>query len=269
MNKLGDFIKDMTEKSPQILPVLEQIFSIEAEKKPKKRHHHLEFIEKVKLCLWQDGMPTKAPKDWSAGLKYIHYRNKAKYKKEVLLIDIAYELAKSGHRLQQRDDGSRYFDHCRSTALILIDELGIRDWEMIVTALLHDMLEDSYLLSNSSITHIFGKRVAYLVRCLTKPKKDDHRFTTDAERHQWYFRRLRRAKPDVKLIKLCDRLHNMREINNCSPDKRKRKLEETIKVYLPLIKSIKEKYPMEADILKRELDKAIDKAYSLNDFLLS
>ncbi|MFA6526127.1 MAG: HD domain-containing protein [Candidatus Buchananbacteria bacterium] len=106
---------------------------------------------------------------------------------ELQLIDLAYDAAKYGHREQFRDDGTRYFEHCRATALILIDELGIIDPDKIIAALLHDMLEDNFLYNPWRLNHIFGSKAAGFIISMTKPKKGDPRFASDAERHKFYF----------------------------------------------------------------------------------
>lgn len=176
-------------------------------------------------------------------------------KKNLRLIDFAYDLAKYGHRQQKRDNGERYFEHCRRTALILIDELQILEPRMIEAALLHDMLEDSFLLKNKRIRLIFGRKTAKMVAALTKPKKTDSRFIDDAARHRFYFENLKLAKQGVKLLKLCDRLTNMREIGNCTLEKQARKIKETIDIYLPLIDDIAVDYADLAEFFVREFAK--------------
>jgi GTP diphosphokinase / guanosine-3',5'-bis(diphosphate) 3'-diphosphatase len=172
-------------------------------------------------------------------------------------ISFAYILASYGHRDQKRDNGEDYFNHCIRTAFILINELHIYDSELIMAALLHDTLEDSYLLTGKWIRRIFGKKVAKMVKKLTKPKKNDSRFENDRARHHFYFQQIRNASPAVKLLKLCDRLQNMREIKNCLPNKQARKIEETREVYLPLLGDPEfiAAYPQAAEILGNEFFK--------------
>jgi len=169
----------------------------------------------------------------------------------------AYRMAKYGHRKQLRDSGARYFDHVRSTAIILVDELGILDIDMIIGALLHDMFEDSFLLTLDLLVLIFGERVAHFVTVLSKPKKGDPRFASDSERHQYYFAQLAAAGPEVKIIKLADRLHNMRTLSFCAPEKQARKIEETRRVYFPLLADIAVKYPEPAQYLNGQLEEAL------------
>lgn len=177
---------------------------------------------------------------------------------ELEYIDMAYDFAKYGHRNQLRDDGTRYFEHCRETALIMIDEMKIFDAEMIMAALMHDMLEDNFLMSSRRIQLIFGDRVMALVVVLTKPKKCCKAFKSDHERHQFYFIKIYGSPVDAKIIKLPDRLHNLRTLQHCAEEKRLRKIEETIKVYLPLIEDVAASRPEIADFFRREFDKALN-----------
>ena len=116
---------------------------------------------------------------------------------EIERLDYAYEMAKYGHRNQFRETGARYFEHLRATAIILVDELTITDVDVVIAALLHDMLEDSFLLTVPRIKITFGERVATLVATVSKPSKGDKRFSSNHERHQWYFDRLKASSPEV------------------------------------------------------------------------
>ena len=174
-------------------------------------------------------------------------------------IDYAYDMAKHGHRNQYRESGARYFEHLRATAIILVDELEITDAELIIAALLHDMLEDSFLLNPERIKITFGERVARIVCQITKPKKGDPRFTSDGERHQWYFKQVTESGVEEKLVKLADRLQNMRTVGCCSPEKQQRKINETRNVYLPLLNDVATEFPETAQILKNQLELALAK----------
>ena len=83
-------------------------------------------------------------------------------------VQFAYFASKYGHAGQVRDDGSRYFDHPKAAAWIYIDELGGRNARTIMDILLHDLSEDTYLLSPYRIALNFGEDVALDVRALTK-----------------------------------------------------------------------------------------------------
>jgi (p)ppGpp synthase/HD superfamily hydrolase len=148
------------------------------------------------------------------------------------LIKIAYNISKYGHRGQQRDDGTRYFEHPKSCAIILIMELEIYDYEMICGMLLHDIDEDSFILNIEEISRIFGPNVAYYVMIMTKPEGQEGE--SKAEKLLQYFHGLFTAKEKAKILKLVDRLHNSRTLKNCEKDKQLRKIRETIGYYLPL-----------------------------------
>src|ERR1035437_7654614 len=75
---------------------------------------------------------------------------------EMEKLDFAYQLAKYGHRNQLRETDARYFEHVRAVAIILAEEFGIFDVEIIIAALFHDILEDSYILTENRIKTIFG-----------------------------------------------------------------------------------------------------------------
>lgn len=145
------------------------------------------------------------------------------------LVMLAYRLSKYGHMLKKRDGGDRYFEHPKRVALVLLDELNVSDSEMIIAALLHDIKEDSFILEWWDIEFFFGERVRNLVQILTKEKKGDKPFL---ERE--YIAKLRKAQRDARLIKLADRLDNLRDLGGCLPEKQERILEETMRFYLPL-----------------------------------
>ena len=172
-------------------------------------------------------------------------------------MDYAYDMAKYGHRNQVRESGARYFEHVRATALILVDELGITDLDIVTAALLHDMLEDNFLLTSSRIKVTFGERVAALVSTITKPAKEDPRFKSNNERHQWYFEQIRNGSPEAKIIKLADRLQNLRTLASCPSEKQIAKIKETNEVYLPLIADVAKEYPKKASYLLTQLEDAL------------
>lgn len=150
--------------------------------------------------------------------------------RELKLIMLAYKFSKYGHRGQVRDGGGRYFDHPKAVALILIDELGYYDSEMIIAALLHDVVEDTYLFDFEDIETIFGSRVENIVCLLTKDK--DPAFK---EAKRQYLSAIAQAEDAaVRIIKLADRLHNLRTLECCDEEKRARIVEETVEFYLPI-----------------------------------
>ncbi|MEK7516267.1 MAG: HD domain-containing protein [Patescibacteria group bacterium] len=147
----------------------------------------------------------------------------------------AYELAKYGHRGQKRDSGERYFEHPRAVAEIIIDELELRnDWRIVATALLHDVLEDAWILSERRLALNFGRDVALWLRLLTKKPKDG------------YLERLREhGSWEVLVVKLCDRLHNLRSLGKCDEAKQRKQIVETRAHYVPLAELLIERLPLQ------------------------
>jgi guanosine-3',5'-bis(diphosphate) 3'-pyrophosphohydrolase len=158
---------------------------------------------------------------------------------DIDLVMKAYDVSKEAHRNQWRDDGTRYFEHLRATAIILMDELGIFDPDLLIAALLHDIKEDKPRFSSSvMLSIIFSQRPIGVVDKVSKPSRNDPRFKTNEERHRFYFATVDEADVDTWIIKLADRLHNSRTLGNCDPSKIKRKIQETIDVYYPLAKKL-------------------------------
>jgi len=205
-------------------------------------------------------MKTSVVKSNEVGEEHSSFLKRFRLKvtpKDLKRLDMAYDMAKYGHRNQFRESGERYFEHVRSTAIILIDELSVYDVELVMSALLHDMLEDSFLLKGDRIEMIFGCRVAQITSAVTKPSKDDPRFTSPAQRLAFYHQQIKNGNWEVKLVKLADRLHNLRALMSCSLDKQRRKLAETKKTYLPLIRDISGEYSEAAEKLETAFRQAI------------
>ncbi len=171
-------------------------------------------------------------------------------------LDFAYDLVKYGHRDQQRDSGERYFEHLRAVALIIVDELGILDAEIISASLLHDMMEDNFLLNPERLQMIFGERVMRLVAALTKPEMKD--LPSRQARNSFYFyQQIIGGGAAALIIKLADRLHNLRTLGACNSDKQRSKLEETKVFCLPLIDRLAATYPAVTDKLREAISAAI------------
>jgi guanosine-3',5'-bis(diphosphate) 3'-pyrophosphohydrolase len=153
------------------------------------------------------------------------------------LIDAAYDLAEKAHGTQRRENGDPYFSHPVAVADILA---GYRlDVASIATALLHDVVEDtSYKLSE--IESRFGKEIAGLVDGVTKLTRLE--LQSDRTKQAENFRKLVLAMSrDIRvlLVKLADRLHNMRTLHFIrDPERRKRIARETMEIYAPLAERI-------------------------------
>ncbi len=148
------------------------------------------------------------------------------------LLNKAYVYGMMKHGSQKRASGDPYFSHPLEVAAILTD-LRLDDASVAV-ALLHDTIEDTDA-TRDEIDGLFGTEIGQLVESLTKLKKLDfvYKKTQQAEN----FRRLLLAVADdirVLLVKLADRLHNMRTLHHMAEAKRFRIAEETMEIYAPL-----------------------------------
>ncbi len=153
------------------------------------------------------------------------------------LINRAYVFSVAKHGSQKRASGDPYFSHPIEVAGILTD-LFLDD-KTIVTALLHDTIEDT-LTTTEEIERLFGADVARLVDGVTKLSKIEAQ--TETERAAENLRKFLLAMSDdirVLLVKLADRLHNMRTLHHIpNPEKRRRIARETMDIYAPLAERI-------------------------------
>src|SRR5450432_2505982 len=148
------------------------------------------------------------------------------------LLNRAYVYAMQAHGKQQRDSGDPYFSHPLEVAAILTD-LKLDD-ATIVAALLHDTIEDTEA-TRAEIDHIFGHEIGALVEGLTKLKRLEL-VSREAKQAENLRKLLLAISDDVRvlLIKLADRLHNMRTLEFVPPASRHRIAEETLDIYAPL-----------------------------------
>ncbi len=159
----------------------------------------------------------------------------------------AYELAAKGHGEQRRKTGDPYIQHPLAVAFLLAD-LGM-DTDTIAAGLLHDVVEDTDI-TLEQIAHLFGEQVANLVDGVTKLEhiedqiSKEHRDRVMArnerprgEQESESLRKMFLAMAEdirVIIIKLADRLHNMRTIEGLSPERRKSFANETLEIFAPL-----------------------------------
>ena len=148
-------------------------------------------------------------------------------------IEHAYHIAKESFRQVKREDGDRYFEHLRCVALILMVHLRVRDTDVIVAALLHDLVEDIEGWSYDRVRDLFGPRVAMLIWYVSKPKVAEFN-DNKRERDRRYHENFLHAPRDAIIIKLADRLHNLLTLWEINPEKRARKIQETQDFYLAL-----------------------------------
>ena len=151
---------------------------------------------------------------------------------DIDLIKRAYQYAEKKHFGQKRISGDDYILHPLNVALILTDISA--DAPCMAAALLHDTIEDSDA-TKEEIEKLFGKEVALLVDGVTKINKLN--FTSDSEASAANQRKILvglSEDPRVIIIKLADRLHNMRTINVLSVEKQKKKARETLEILTPV-----------------------------------
>ena len=144
----------------------------------------------------------------------------------------AFFLAKEAHQGVRRRSGEPYFLHPIAVAQIVVDEIGL-GVKSVVAALLHDVVEDTdYTVED--MEHIFGHKIATMVDGLTKMSGV---FNTDTSKQAEYFRKVLLTLSDdvrVILIKIADRLHNMRTLGAMPQNKQIKITGETIYLFAPL-----------------------------------
>ena len=147
-------------------------------------------------------------------------------------IRAAYDMARMAHSGQKRRDGSPYVTHCIAAADISVD-IGL-DEDSIIAALLHDVIEDTSL-THEDIARQFGTVVADIVEGVTKLTRVQYTSKEDEQAENLRKMLLAMAK-DIRviLIKIADRLHNMRTMAWQSPEKQKSKSLETMEIYAPI-----------------------------------
>lgn len=150
---------------------------------------------------------------------------------DMIRIKDAFQLAEKAHRNQYRKSGLPYIIHPVEVALIVAEELELGP-NPVIAALLHDVVEDTpYTIED--VRSIFGDDVAFLVDIVTKKKKEKYSHSKQVDN----FRQLLESMQfDVRavLIKLADRLHNMRTLESMRPDKQMKIAGETDYFYAPL-----------------------------------
>jgi RelA/SpoT family (p)ppGpp synthetase len=158
------------------------------------------------------------------------------------IIERAYYRAEEAHEGQKRKSGEPYFTHCVEVASILADLK--MDAETIAAGLLHDTIEDTPV-TREDLQQEFGHTIAQLVDGVTKLTKipiksfdeGDARHTSVVNREMEYFRKMFLMMDDdirVVLVKLADRLHNLRTLGYMPPHKQKRIARETMDIFAPL-----------------------------------
>ncbi len=152
---------------------------------------------------------------------------------DISMIEKAYTIAKNAHEGQVRKSGEPYIIHPLCVAIILADlEL---DKETIVAGILHDVVEDT-VMSNEEIRKEFSAEVELLVDGVTKLGQLSYSHDKVDEQAENLRKMFLAMAKDIRviLIKLADRLHNMRTLQYMKPEKQKEKARETMDIYAPL-----------------------------------
>ncbi|MGZ4120144.1 MAG: RelA/SpoT family protein [Actinomycetota bacterium] len=162
----------------------------------------------------------------------LHAVKNSNPKADLKLIERAYEFAAESHREQFRASGERFIEHPLEVAKILAD-LSM-DTTTIVAALLHDVVEDTPL-SIEDIEREFGAETAHIIDGVTKLDKVTFQ-SREAHQAETIRKMIIAMARDIRvlLIKLADRLHNMRTVGHLSRDTQELKARETLEIYAPL-----------------------------------
>lgn len=187
---------------------------------------------------------------------------------QVEKVQRAYHFSANAHEGQKRKSGEPYIHHPLEVAYIL-GEMHM-DHQTLMAAILHDVIEDTPT-AKTVITRRFGKGVAELVDGVSKLDKIEFGSLVEAQAHN--FRKMLMAMSNdirVILVKLADRLHNMRTLEALKPEKRRRIAKETLEIYAPIalrlgVNSIRLEleergfatlYPLRYRILNEQINKA-------------
>lgn len=174
--------------------------------------------------------------------------------KDKKLINEAFELAKEKHGDQKRDEGAPYVIHCIRVARSLMEECGIKTPEVICSTLLHDTIEDTDLKLKEVVLK-FGDRVGEIVSALTREKGGETQKNKYQRKFQKFLKILK-ADKEIRTIKACDYLDNMRSWHYVpSGEKISRWFKEAETMYIPLAETVHPK-------IVSEMKKALAKAHS-------
>jgi guanosine-3',5'-bis(diphosphate) 3'-pyrophosphohydrolase len=220
-------------ESPAVAPATQSLL-VEpvAEPEPPEPNAAVSATRRVRARITRrmSGQRTGTPSNRTVLEPLFGVHRKIHPKADLRLVQHAYEVAEKAHTGQVRKSGDPYITHPLSVATILA-ELGM-DTTTLVAALLHDTVEDT-TLTLEAVTKGFGDEVAHLVDGVTKLDKVRFGDATEAETIRKMIIAMAQD-PRVLVIKLADRLHNMRTMRFLPPDKQARKARETLDVLAPL-----------------------------------
>lgn len=157
-------------------------------------------------------------------------------------LEFAYPTSKYAHRPQTRDDGTRYFEHPKTVAWLIFERYQIYSWRTLVIALLHDVIEDSFMMKEDRMKLNWGKVVSRGVVVLSKntiPKK----FRGDDDGA--YYRRIEsQGSWQCQVVKLVDRIHNLSTSESLPAERRARKIRETVEYFPAIIVALAGQVPL-------------------------
>jgi GTP diphosphokinase / guanosine-3',5'-bis(diphosphate) 3'-diphosphatase len=147
-------------------------------------------------------------------------------------IIVTFQFSAAAHSGQHRDEGTPFIEHPVAVASILWHELGLRDADVLLAALMHDVLEDCSWISREAVEDLIGGRAAGMVHQVSKrPVAASERAARDAE----YLDSLSSLPLESRILKLADRIHNLRCVPLANdPDKARRYLEVSRERFYPL-----------------------------------
>ena len=169
---------------------------------------------------------------------------------ELITISHAYWLAKQVHREQMRDNGERYFEHCRRIAVELA-HLRSATAQDITLAFLHDCIEDGFM-PPCLLRAIFGDEMAHAVATISKttPVFDDHSLTVASRRKKDindYFLGIAAGPAFMRRVKCADRLDNLRTMRVWTADRRNKYIVETELYVVPIARDTDAQLAREID----------------------
>ncbi len=165
--------------------------------------------------------------------------------KDIAQVELAYRVATEAHSGQMRDEGTPYIIHPLRVAISLVDELDLHSPTLVCSALLHDVIEDSPV-TREDVERDFGPQVAEVVWLLTKfedTRLEDYLAAIEAAAHT-----------GAPIVKLCDRMDNLRYLfHSPKTEKKRRYLYTTERLYLPMARRASEYLYTELSRLLEEL----------------
>lgn len=192
--------------------------------------------------------------------------------KDKAMVMLAYMEAEKAHNGEIRDSGERFFEHPLQATHISLDS-GIKNPVVLASILTHDVLENTRYfvdlevftyeegraVAREKITNLFGAEVAETVIPLTKPKGKDLVDLSHEELVKIYRQQFVDVSVKSLLVKMADKLHNLRKVYSCSLKRQQGQVEETEDFYMPLFKKVLVEYPKEGAYLIDQINFEISK----------